>query len=147
MEQARKHLKTSSMIVLALAGLTLLNLLFELFFGELSSAAIPEGSPDNILLITQIFVLVVSLLMLLPQFYIGFKGLKVAKNPDASKGHIIWGTIVFVFAVMGLISPLFALIRGDGEAFGNVSEVLSIAVDVMVLYDYVKAAKAVRKAI
>ena len=147
MEQTRKHLKTTSIIVLALAGLTLLNLLFELFFGELKNAEIPAGSPDNILLIAQIFVLVVSLLMLLPQVYIGIKGLKMAKNPDSSKGHIVWGVILLVFAVLGLLSPLLALVQGNGEAFGNVSEVLSMAVDIMILFDYVKYARAVRNGI
>ena len=147
MEQTRKNLKTTSIIVLALAGLTLLNLLFELFFGEIKNAEIPAGSPDNILLITQIFILVLSLLMLLPQVYIGIKGLKMAKNPDSSKGHIVWGIILLVFSVLGLLSPLLALVQGDGEAFGNVSEILSMAVDIMILFEYVKYAKAVRNGI
>ena len=151
MGQTRKNLKTSSTIVLVLAGLSLLNILFELFFGELNgalnSATLPEGSPDNIVLIAQIFILVVSVLMLLPQVYIGLKGLKIAKKPDASTGHIIWGIILIIFTATGLVSPFLAFIQGDGEAFGNVSEFLSIAVDVVVLVEYVKYAKAVRKGI
>lgn len=151
MEQTRKNLKTSSVIVLVLAGLSLLNILFGLFFGELSgelnNAEIPEGAPGNIVLITQIFVLVVSLLLLLPQVYIGIKGLRIAKNPNASKGHIVWGIILIVFTAIGLLSPLLALVQGNGEAFANVSDLLSIAVDVFVLFEYVKYAIAVRKGI
>ena len=151
MEQLRKNLKNSSVIVLALAGLSFVNILFELFFGvlneELQGAAIPEGSPDNIVLITQIFILVISVLMLLPQLYIGLKGLKMAKKPDSSKGHIVWGIILVIFAAAGLISPLLAFLQGDGEAFANVSEFLSIGVDVAVLIGYVKYAKAVRESL
>lgn len=151
MEETRKYLKTSSFVVLALAVLSLLNILFEVFFGELNgelnNATIPEGAPDNIVLIAQIFILSVSLLLLLPQFYIGIKGLKIAKKPDSSKGHIVWGIILIVFTVIELLSPLFALIRGDEGAFGNFSEVCSIAVDAFVLFEYVKYARAVRNEI
>ena len=151
MEQARKNLKTSSIIVLALAGLSLLNLIFGIFFGdlntELNNATIPDGSPDNVILIAKIFVLVVSILMLLPQLYIGLKGLKMAKKPDASRGHIVWGIILVVFTAMGLLSPLAAFLQGDGDAFANVAEFMSIAVDVFVLFEFVKYARAVRKAV
>ena len=151
MEQARKNLKTSSIVVLILTALSLINILFELFFGELNKelngAAIPEGSPENIVFITQIFILVVSLLVLLPQLYIGVKGLKIAKSPDSSRGHIVWGVILLVFTALGLFSPFVALIEGNGEAFGNASELCSIAVDVVVLFEYVKYARTVRKGV
>ena len=151
MEQSRKNLKNSSIIVLALAGLSLLNILFELFFGELSgelnNATVPEGAPENVVLIARIFILVVSVLMLLPQVYIGIKGLKIAKKPNASGGHIVWGIILVVLTAAGLISPLVSFLKGNGDAFANVSEFLSIAVDVAVLAGYVKFAMNVRKGI
>ena len=139
-----------SIIVLALAALSLINIIFELFFGELSEAlnntAAPAGSPENIVFISQIFILVVSLLLILPQVYIGVKGLKVAKEPDTSRGHIIWGIILIVFTFASLLTPLLAFIQGDGDAFGNVSELCSLAVDVAVLFEYVRNARAVRNA-
>ena len=147
MEQTKKNLRTYSIIVLAFAGLSLLNLLFEIFFGELSNAAIPEGAPDNILLITQIFVLVISFLLLLPQLYIGIKGIKIAKKPNASRGHIVWGIILLVFTATGLFDPFLALVQGNGEAFGNIAELCSIAVDVYILFEYVKYARAVRNGV
>lgn len=149
MEQARKNLKTTSIIVLLLAGLSLLNILFETFFGELNSelnnATLPDGSPDNVVMIAKIFVLVVSVLMLLPQLYIGLKGLKMAKNPNKSVGHIVWGIILAVFTVLSLLTPLTAFLQGNGDAFGNVAEFLSVAVDAAILIEYVKFARDVRK--
>ena len=151
MEQSRKNLKNASIIVLALAGLSLLNILFELFLGELSgelnNATFPEGAQENVVLIAQIFILVVSVLMLLPHAYIGIKGLKIAKKPNSSIGHIVWGIILVVLTAVGLISPLVSFLQGNGEAFANVAEFLSVAVDVAVLAGYVKFAINVRKGI
>lgn len=148
MENSRKNLKNSSIIVLALAALSLINILFELFFGELSeelkNAALPEGGSDNIILIARIIIVVVSVLMLLPQAYIGIKGLKLAKNPDSSRAHIVWGVILIVFTASGLIAPLLSFLQGNGEAFADASEFMSIAVDVAVLVGYVKFAIDVR---
>ena len=56
MEQSRKQLKLTSIVVLVLAGFSMLQIVGELLFGELSNPAIPEGAPDNILLITKIFL-------------------------------------------------------------------------------------------
>ena len=148
MENSRKNLKNSSIIVLALAALSLINILFELFFGELSeelkNAALPEGGADNIILIARIIIVVVSVLMLLPQAYIGIKGIKLAKNPDSSRAHIVWGVILIVFTASGLIAPLLSFLQGNGEAFADASEFMSIAVDVAVLVGYVKFAIDVR---
>ncbi len=151
MEKARKNLKAMSIIVLALAGLSFLNIIFELFFGELNgalnNAAIPEGSPENIILIARIFILVVSFLVLLPQAYIGIKGIKIAEKPNSSKGHIIWGIILIVFTALGLVSPFLALIQGSGDAFGNIASLCSIGVDVFILCKYVAYAKTIREGI
>lgn len=110
MAQAKKNLKTYSIIVLALGALTLINLLFELFFGELNgelnNATIPDGAPANVAMIARIFILVISLLFLLPQFYIGIKGLKIVKKPDSSRAHIVWGVILTVFTALTWISSL-----------------------------------------
>ena len=145
MEQTRKHLKFSSLAILALAGLSLINIVSELLVGELNYAEMPAGSPDSIQLIAKIILMVVSLVCILPQVYIGIKGLKVAKNPDSSKAHIVWGMILLAFAIMGLVSPLAAIIKQD-DVKGNASALLSILIEVAFFYDYVKYARAVAKA-
>ena len=140
-----------SIVVLILAGLSLINILFALFFGELNeelqNATIPEGAPENVGQIAQIFILVVALLLLLPHLYIGIKGIKIAKKPNSSVGHIVWGVILIAFTALTLVSPILGLVQGNGEVFENVSELCSIFVDVVVLAEYVKYAIAVRKKI
>ena len=144
MEQARKHLKISSFVVLLFAGLTLLQIITELVFGELNSAQIPAGAPENTLLITKIIVLVVSLLLLLPSVYVGLKGLRIAKEPNSSKGHIIWAGIIFVFSILELIDPVVGILK-YGSWGENAGALFSIALDMVIYYDYIKYARAVAK--
>ena len=146
MEQTRKYLKVSSIVVLVLAGFSMLQVVSELLFGELSTAVIPEGAPDNILLITRLVLFSFALLLMLPGIYIGIKGLRIAKKPNSSKGHIVWGIILLVLASLSLISPVVTFIN-NGFKYDNISEFLSIAVEVTVFFEYVKYAIAVRKTI
>ena len=146
MEQTRKNLKLSSIVVLVLAGFSMLQVVSELLFGELSNAIIPEGGPDNILLITRIFLFSFALLLTSPSIYIGIKGLRIAKKPNSSKGHIVWGIILLVLASLSLISPV-ADFMNNGFKYDYLSEFLSIAVEITVFFEYIKYAIALRKKI
>lgn len=144
MEQTRKYLKLSSIVVLILAGVFMLQVVSELLYGEFKNAAIPDGAPDNILLITRISLFLVALLLTLPSIYIGIKGLRVAKKPDTSKGHIVWAVILLVFVSLSLIEPVVSFVN-DGFKRDNISAFLSTAVEVSVIFEYIKYAVALRK--
>ena len=144
MEQAKKHLKWTSIALLALAGSTLLQIVAELLFGDLNNAEIPAGSPDHILMITKIILLGFSCVMLFPQVYVGVKGLLVVKAPNASKGHIIWAIILFVFTLVDLLSPAFALVMQD-NVNENLSLLLGGLVEASVYFDYIKYAKVIAR--
>ena len=142
--ETRKHLKLSSIVILLFAGFSLLQIVSELWFGDLNNAAIPEGAPNNVLLITRIFVVGVSVLLLLPSVYVGVKGLKMAKNPDDSKGHIVWATIILVIAVLNLFDPILGFInqKNTTETLGAL---FSVLLEISIYFDYVKYAKAIAK--
>ena len=144
MEQAKKHLKWTSIALLALAGSTLLQIVAELLFGDLNNAEIPAGSPDHILMITKIILLGFSCVMLFPQVYVGVKGLLVVKAPNASKGHIVWAIILFVFTLVDLLSPAFALVMQD-NVNENLSLLLGGLVEASVYFDYIKYAKVLAR--
>ena len=146
MEQTRKNLKLSSIAVLALALFSLLQVVGELLFGELSTAVIPEGAPDNILLITRIVLFSLALLITIPNIYIGIKGLRIAKKPNSSKGHIVWGIILLVLASLSLINPVVSFIS-SGFKYGNISGALSIVVEIAVFFEYIIYAIEVRKTV
>ena len=146
MEQTRKNLKLSSIVVLVLAGVSMLQVICELLFGELSNATIPEGAPDNSLIITRIFLFLFALLLTLPSIYIGIKGLRMAKKPNASKGHIVWGIILLLLTFLSLLSPVVDIIN-NGFKYDYISGFFSIAVEITVFFEYIKYAIALRKTI
>ena len=144
MEQSRKYLKLSSIAALALALFSMLQLVSELLFGDINQAAISEGAPDNILLITRIILFAVAFLLMLPNIYIGIKGMRIAKKPNASKAHIVWAIILLAFACLSIIEPIVTCVS-DGMKQENISAVLSIAVEITVFFEYIKYAMDVRK--
>ena len=142
--ETRNHLKVSSIVILLFAGFSLLQIVSELLFGELNNASIPDGAPNNILLITKIFLLCVSVLLLIPSVYVGVKGLKVAKKPDSSKGHIVLATIILVIAVLNLIDPVLGFINKE-DFTETLGAAFSVLLEIVIYFDYVKYAKAVAK--
>ena len=144
MEQAQKQLKTASLFVLLFAGLSLVQIITELAFGELNSATIPEGAPDNILLITKTILLVFTIIFLLPKVYVGIKGLRIAKNPNSSKTHIIWAIIILVFEALGFIDPIIALVN-QGNTFDNIRALAEISLEVIIIFEYIKYARDLSK--
>lgn len=145
MEQTRKNFKTASIVVLIFAGLSLLSVIVGLIFGDFNSVEVPADAPENILLMTKALLLVVSLIFLLPQVYIGVKGLKIAKTPDKSKGHIVWAVILLVFSVLSLITPVVNMVT-QGDIMDNVGTLLGALLEVIVYYEYIKYAREVLKA-
>lgn len=142
MEQTRKQLKISSIVVLVFAALSLIKVLGELAWGGFDAV---DGIEGGIVLATKIIILVITLLLLLPQLYIGIKGLKIAKNPDSSKAHIVLAIILLVLSALGLISPIFSLFN-QGVVYDCIRDIASILIEVVIFFEYIKYAEAVRKA-
>lgn len=142
MENSRKYLRLYSIFILIFAVYTLITLAVEVLFATFDNVEIPEGAPENVVLIAQIVILSISFILLLPQLYVGLKGLKMAKYPNSSRGHIIWAMILLVFAVLGSISPIKNLISGTNarENFGTVTTCM---VEISIYFEYIRYAKAV----
>ena len=145
MERSRNHLKTTSIIVLIFAALSLISIILALTIGDLNNVSIPEGAPANTLLITKIILAAFSGILLAPQIYIGFKGIKVAKHPDSSRAHIVWALILLVFSVIALISPIVAIVNKE-SVFDNVGTLITTLLEVLIFFDYVRYARAVAEA-
>lgn len=144
MTKSRTQLKIASIIVLIFTALSLFNIVAGLVFGELPKAEIPDDAPENLLLITQIFVLVITAIMLIPQVYVGVKGIKVANKPTSSKAHIIWAIILLAFAVGALATPISAIVTME-DVVSNVFSIISIAAEIVVFLIYIKSATAVSR--
>ena len=146
MEQKRKQLKFSSIAVLALAAFSLLQIVFELIFNKLSYTTVSDGASENVVLITKVFFFLISLLITLPNIYVGIKGLKISKNPNSSQSHIVWAIILLGIASLALIVHGISFIK-SGFVYENISAFLSIAVEVTVFVEYIICAIAVRKSV
>lgn len=145
MKKIKQDLKITSIVVLVLAACTLVNMVAELVWGDINRAVIPNDAPENILQITKIFLVVLTVLLILPQIYIGIKGLKIARKPDSSKGHIVWAIILFVFAIIGLISPVSGIIS-TGKVMDYLGAIFSFLLEIAIYFEYIVYAKAISKA-
>ena len=143
MENSKKQLKSWSILALILAGFSFANLLIQLCFVKFDKALFPTGSTEGLVFVAKIVIVVLAFLLLLPQLYIGIKGLKVAKNPDNSGAHIVWATILLVIAVLGMISPIGSLVKQEAIR-ANISELCSLVIEAVVFFEYIIMAKAVR---
>ena len=144
MEKIRKSFKISSWVVLIFALLSLLRIIVAVALGEHNYAEIPADSPENILMITNAFLLVFSGLCLLPEIYVGIQGLRVAKNLKGSKGHIIWAVILLSFSALSLMGTLIAMVKG-GSFSAHGSTLFSTLLELIVYFEYIQYAVAFRK--
>ena len=144
MEKTRKNLKITSIILLIMAGSSMLNILGEIFFGEFNNVG-SDVAPANIVLITKIILVAFSTLLLWPQIYVGVKGIKIAKEPTSSRMHIFWATVLLILSVVGLISPVVELVQA-GSVYQNIGAILSLLIEVCLYYEYISYSKAIAKA-
>ena len=96
MEKARKNLKEMSVLILIFAVFSFVRSIVEILFAGLSIKDLPEEITENIVIIGIVVLCVFSLILSIPQLYVGIRGIKVAKKPVATKGHIVWAIILAV---------------------------------------------------
>ena len=144
MEAKRKNLKWTSVVVLVFAALMLVSVSVRACFWWIKDIPLSSGIEPDMMNIAMVTFLIISLALFLIQVYVGIKGLKIAKNPDSSKSHIVLAMILFVTAVIGLISPIAGIIR-QIDVSDNISVLLSGLVEVTVFLEYVIYAKRVKK--
>jgi hypothetical protein len=144
MTESKKQLKIASFLVLILAAISTVDIALELCFGKINSVHIPDGAPENTLLIAKIIIGVVSAMILIPQFYVGIKGLRIVKNPTKSKAHIICAIVILGFIAWGLVENVLGIVS-QSETGDYVGALLDHILEGIVYIDYVRYARAVAK--
>ena len=145
MEKARKNIKVTAICIIALA---LLKLVASIVNFVTKGVEIPESmiTPEltrDALHAIMVVVWVVTLILHLPSFYVGFKGLKVAKNPDNSKAHIVWATILLVFAVISVLSQVGELSKATDMLDAILKIVDEVCIGALYIF-YILEAKKIR---
>ena len=143
MENYRKHLRDMSILVLVFAVIGCVRAILNVFMMDFNMEALPDGATAGIVLVSQIITTVFMLIFAIPDFYIGVKGLKISKNPDSSKAHIVWATILAVLSVFALLSHISGLAQ-SGIVNGLIN-IIGTAADVAIYVWYIVCAKQVRK--
>ena len=146
MEQKRKNLKVVSAIVLVFTGLTFLRTAVGYLFTDQGIAILPDGSSVILQLIVRLIMVAVTLVFMLPQIYVGVKGLRIAKNPAPAKAHVVWAWILLIVTVLGLIEPVTAVLQPGGLA-GNVVALIIGLLSIVIYFAYIRCARAVAKAL
>lgn len=151
MDKSRKNLRDYSIVVLLFAAVSFARLTVSFIF-ELDN--IPTNLPADITTeafkIVLIVIFALSLLFLLPQIFVGFKGLKMSRTPDSSSSHIVWAMILLVLSVIALVSPVMELVNAEELTRSiittNIIELCDCLIDVVLFIFFVKYAKEVRAA-
>ena len=144
MDKTRRRLLAFSIFILGFAAYTLVSLGLELFLGSgFDNLTVPEGAPENIIDITKTFIIVVTLLLVLPQIYVGIKGVRVARNPDSSGGHIFWAVVLFIFALVSIVSALINLVSNGGAGDGF-SMMIDGAIEAIFYLEFIIYARRVK---
>ena len=136
MEKAKNQLKVSSFVILFFVAVPLVNVVLQIFSGALNGAGMND--------IAKIVAIVISVLVLLPEVYIGVKGLKMAKTPDSSKAHIVWAAILMVFMVIALIDPISALANAQNVS-NNIASLAKIILEICIYVIFISSANTLRK--
>lgn len=145
----RKNLHDYSLLLIFLAVLDLFS-----FFADMI-ASIVDGSvkeslttvDPEILGAVKIGLIVVAVLMALLTFsnaFIGFKGLKVAREPKADKGYITAAKIFLVLSLIASVSFFLSFFDGTTPIVENIFNFANAALDVAIYALFIKTANAVR---
>lgn len=142
MDKNRKELKSFSIVILAFVALDLIKIIISLFVKGLPLPnEIPEGMSKDIVQITTIIIFVVSLIILIPQIYVGVKGLMIANGAKSGNAHIIWAIILVVLSAIATISGIVDITKAF--SFDALLNILSPAVDVVIFAFYYFYAKKI----
>ena len=145
MSISRNHLKEASFLVLLFTAFSFIRMIIQVFVG-FEADPTQVGVSHEIIVVTMIVMFAVGLILLLPQLYVGVKGMKIAKNPTSSKGHIVWAVILLVFSAFGIIATVSSIVE-QVNVVDNVITLVNHALDVIVYCMYIKYANRVLKGI
>lgn len=146
MNNSRNHLKEASFLVLLFTAFSFIRMIIQIFVVGFEVDPAQVGASHELVVVAMIVTFVISLILLLPQLYVGVKGMKIAKNPTSSKGHIVWAVILLIFSAFGIISTVSSIAE-QINVIDNVITLVDHALDVIVYCMYIKYANRVLKGI
>ena len=142
MDKNRKILKEYSVVILILAALSLVRLVVDFCVNgfNVSNTSV-EGVTESAVKIATIIIFAIGLLLLIPDVYVGVKGIKEANNPTGKGAHIAWALIIAVLSAIGAISAIIDITKGFD--ISKLLAALDVAADAAIFFAYYLTAKKV----
>lgn len=142
MNKERKTLKEYSVVILIFAAFSLARIIVEAcLYGFGIQAISLEGVSEDLVKIGLIVFFISSLILLIPNAYVGVKGIKEAESPTSARAHIVWALILAILSLVGTITAIVDII--NGFSIDQLFILLDVAVDTVLFYAYYLTAKKV----
>lgn len=136
MEKKRKDLKIYSILILAFVAISLIKIIVTTCINGFPQVEeIPEGMTETTVRIVTIIAFVLSFIVLLPQVYVGIKGLKISAGvATEGKAHLTWAIVLAVVAAFSVISSIIEATKAFDVKF--ILNAVDSAVDVLLFISY-----------
>ena len=87
---------------------------------------------------------VLMVFLTLAEAFIGIKGLRISREPNADRGHIVASKIFLVINVLAVVSLVASLINNEAAVADTVITLANAILDIIVYIYFIKSANAVR---
>ena len=84
-------------------------------------------------------------LLVLAEAFIGIKGLKVSRQPNADKGYITVTKVFFVINIIAVLSFVTSLFGPEVSVVDTILTLANTVLDIVIYAFFIKYATAVRK--
>lgn len=146
MEKTQKNLRDYSILILLFVGLSLVRVIVNAFlvtFAEIDAEVLGDLT-EKAVRTGLIIVWVLSIVLLLPQVFVGLRGLQEAKNPTNKRGYIVWAKILFVLAIIATLGAIFDLFSA-ANLVDAILALVDVLIDVVIFFLFIRYAKQVSK--
>ena len=146
----RKKLHDYSLVMILISVLGLFNFVATIvgsFFDGTIETALASVDASILTPVKIALGVVVALmaLLVLAEAFIGIKGLKVSRQPNADKGYITVTKVFFVINIIAVLSFVTSLFGPEVSVVDTILTLANTVLDIVIYAFFIKYATAVRK--
>lgn len=138
-----------SIVILATAAFALVQSIVNVAINgfAIDAASLGEGMTitPEVATIIGVIGFAIGVIFLLPQVFVGIRGMQNAKGPMEKQGHITWTKVLFVFAIISAVAAIISAFTTN-DLLNSIINIATNIVNVCIYYFYIKYAKAINKA-
>ena len=140
----KKDLKVVSIVILALLGLSLIRMIVGACINGIPQIQATEGLTKEMIQVASIIAFALTFVFLLPQVYIGVKGIKIANGGAFGKAPFVWTIILAILAAVATVSAIADMFKVFN--FDTILLAVDCALDVALYVCYYLCIRNIAKA-